>query len=55
MIEKLMLFESGEMEFEEVVKFFQELVDSGTVWKLQGYYGRFAEHLIHEGLVFHYN
>lgn len=45
-------FENGAMEEERLIKFFQELVDNGLAWKLQGFYGRTAQHLIDEGLVF---
>ena len=44
-------YESGEMEEEEQVEFFQHLVDTGTVWHLQGHYGRTASWMINEGLV----
>jgi hypothetical protein len=51
-VDKLMRFEQGEMEStEEVVDFFQELVDTGMAWQLQGSYGRMASHLIEEGYV----
>ena len=39
------------MSESEVVSFFQELVNTGLVWNLQGFYGRTAVHLIQEGLV----
>jgi len=49
-VDKIIAFESGEMtEFEDVVAFFQELIDKGTVWHLQGSYGRNAENLIASG------
>ena len=35
-------YESGQMEEEEQVEFFQHLVDTGVVWSLQGHYGRTA-------------
>ena len=44
-------YESGEMEEEEQVEFFQHLVDTGTVWSLQGHYGRTVTWMINEGLV----
>ena len=48
----IMAYESGEMTGEEeVVEFFQYLVDTGLAWTLQGHYGRFAAHLIERGLV----
>lgn len=48
-ITKLIAFESGELSDEEVIKFFQEIINSGVVWQLQGSYGRFAVSLIENG------
>ncbi len=50
-VDKMIALESGEMSEEETVEFFQELVDSGIVWQLQGAYGRAAMALIEAGLV----
>lgn len=44
-------YETGEMTEEEIVSFFQELVDTGMAWQLQGSYGRAAQALIDGGLV----
>ena len=41
-ISKIIKYESDEMSQEEVIEFFQELIDSGAAWKLQGHYGRTA-------------
>ena len=49
-IHKIIKYESGEMAQEEVVEFFQELIDTGVVWELQGHYGRTALRLIEWGL-----
>jgi len=48
---KMMAFESGQMTEEEIIEFFQELIDSGMAWSLQGTYGRMAQALIDQGLV----
>lgn len=50
-VDKLMAFESAELEEAEVVDLFQHLVDTGLAWQLQGFYGRTADALIEEGLV----
>jgi hypothetical protein len=45
----IMEFESGEMDQDQIVEFFQHLIDTGTVWHLQGCYGRTAASLIESG------
>lgn len=50
-VDKIMDFESGQMTEEEIIKFFQELIDSGLAWTLQGTYGQMAQSLIDQGLV----
>ena len=50
-IDKLMAFENGELQDAEIIELFQQLVDSGMAWKLQGHYGRTAQALIEAGLV----
>lgn len=44
-------WENGDMTHEQEVKFFQQLVDSGLAWQLQGCYGRRASELIKAGEV----
>ena len=51
-VAKIMAYEAGEMAENEIVEFFQELVDTGLAWKLQGHYGRTAQRLIQAGEVF---
>ena len=48
-VDKLIRFENGEMEMEEVVSLMQELIDDGSAWSLQGSYGRMAAALINAG------
>ena len=50
MVDKIIKYENGNMTNEETIKFFQELIDSGMAWKLQGHYGRTAIHLLEVGL-----
>lgn len=49
-IDKIIRYENGEMKEDEVISFFQEMIDSGLVWQLQGNYGRMAKSLIENGL-----
>lgn len=43
-------FEAGELDQKEVIEGFQNLIDSGIVWELQGFYGRTARQLIDQDL-----
>jgi hypothetical protein len=46
---RLMAFENGELNNEETVELFSELVKSGMAWQLQGFYGRTAKSMIEQG------
>jgi len=48
---KLIAFEEGELDEEGVIELFQELVDNGMAWTLQGFYGRTAMALAEEGFI----
>ncbi len=48
-IDKLIAYENGELDQEQTISFFQELIDSGEAYSLQGHYGRAAERLIEAG------
>lgn len=52
LVDQIIEFESGELSEDEVIELFQELVNSGQAWSLQGFYGRTAQALIEAGLVF---
>lgn len=51
-VDKIMAYESGELDEEGTIELFQELVNSGLAWSLQGHYGRTATALIEAGLVY---
>ena len=51
MIDKILAYENGELDEDEIIGLFQELVDNGVVWGLQGSYGRLAQQMIEAGLV----
>lgn len=48
-IDAIIAYEQGDLDFDETVALFQELIDSGMAYKLQGHYGRTAEALIDAG------
>ena len=50
-IDRIIAYEAGELDKDQVLSLFQDLVDSGQAWTLQGYYGRTAKYLIEEGLI----
>ena len=50
-VDDIIRYENGEMSEKETIEFFQELVDTGMAWRLQGSYGRTAKALISYGWV----
>jgi len=44
-------YEDGEMDEDEVVAFFQRLLDSGMIYHLQGSYQQTASRLMEAGLI----
>jgi hypothetical protein len=48
---KIIDFEGGHLDEADTLELFQELVNSGMAWQLQGNYGRMAQHLINEGYI----
>jgi hypothetical protein len=49
-IDNIIAYESGELDEEATIDFFQELINTGLCWQLQGHYGRTATALINAGL-----
>lgn len=47
----VMAYEDGALDEPEVIEGFQHMVDDGTVWQLQGSYGRAAAAMIEAGLL----
>ena len=50
-VSKIIQYESGEMDRDEILEFFAELIKDGTCWHLQGSYGRQANDFIKSGFI----
>lgn len=48
-VDRIVEFEQGTLDEDATVSLFQELVNTGIVWSLQGVYGRLAIALINAG------
>lgn len=48
-VSKIIAFEEGQLDDNEVIELFGDLVKSGLAWQLQGSYGRMAVALINGG------
>lgn len=51
LVNRVMDYEEGKLDTEGVIALFQELVDTGLAWELQGSYGRAAADLLEQGLI----
>jgi len=49
MVDDIMRYENGEMNEVQEVKFFQALLDTGTIFHLQGHYQRQMDRMIENG------
>ena len=49
--ERIVAYEQGELDEQQTIQLFQELVDSGLIMKLQGHYQRLAAQLLEAGLI----
>jgi hypothetical protein len=47
----IIAYENGDLDEDATLELFQQLVDSGLAWQLQGSYGRTATNLIKQGLI----
>lgn len=50
-IDKMIAYESGELNEADTITFFAELVKSKMAWSLQGSYGRMASAMIDAGFI----
>lgn len=51
LLDKIIRYESGETTEQGDIELFQELVDNGMEWTLQGHYGRTATAMLDAGLI----
>jgi len=49
-INKIVDYEEGHLDSDEEIKMFQRMINDGSVWKLQGSYGRQAMQYLEAGL-----
>jgi hypothetical protein len=49
-VNKIIQYENEGLDQDEEIKMFQEAINSGMAWKMQGSYGRHAMNLIEAGL-----
>jgi hypothetical protein len=49
--QQLIEYEQGEMSESDTINLFQQLVDCGLAWNLQGHYGRRAYAMLQEGYI----
>jgi hypothetical protein len=42
-------YETGVLNYEDTLDMYQELINTGLAWRLQGHYGRTAQRLIEDG------
>ena len=49
-VDNIIAYEQGELDDDDTISLFQELINSGLAWQLQGHYGRTAMSLVDAGL-----
>ena len=52
-VAKIVQYENDELNDEETIELFQELINTGLAWQLQGHYGRTAIQFLEEGFCEH--
>ena len=50
-LNKIIAYEQGDLDEDETLALFQELVNTGLAWTLQGHYGRTATSLLEAGMI----
>jgi hypothetical protein len=50
-VDLIIQYESGTISNDDGLRLFQNLVDTGLAWQLQGCYGRTAQSLLDDGLI----
>lgn len=50
-LNQMIAYDQGELDEEQILELFQDLVDSGLAWTFQGDYERAAIKLINDGLI----
>jgi len=50
-VDRITAYEDGTASDADIVTLFQDLVDTGMAWQLQGSYGRTAAAMIRAGLI----
>lgn len=48
-LDKIIAYEQGDLDEDECIALFQDLINSGLAYQLQGSYGRTASYLIQNG------
>lgn len=48
---QIIAYETGELDEPAIIELFQELVNTGLAWQLQGHYGRTATALLDVGVI----
>lgn len=52
-VNDIIAYEQGDLSDEDTIKMFQAMINDGSVWGLQGHYGRTAQALIEAELCKH--